>query len=317
MSALSHLANAALSMDVDPPRLQPYTLLRVKRKRNEEPMEGLVIESRARSKKKRGTVDLFSYAKTMEDSEWQAGVEQSLRDEVNRLNREAKEKAGQVVADDMVKASAEKAALAAPPSPKTLRAQRYTIVSQDEEQQARTRAPTAPPKVWASKDLEQASSAPDIKMYDAVPDDGSSQKPQSPMDSEIDKFIPLLDEYLKMNNIHAQDQAADKKEDGADDYVWDVFYRRTANPGDVPMHTNWATLSGLPPSSKDYDSASDSEEESDEADEDSNAEDWYANDYPEEEVTDEDDLSSDGYHETSEHEEIVRGRGSFDDDDGW
>ena len=53
------------------------------------------------------------------------------------------------------------------------------------------------PKVWSSKELEQASSAPDIKMYDAVPDDGSDQKPASPMDSEIDKFIPLLDEYLK------------------------------------------------------------------------------------------------------------------------
>lgn len=41
MSALQHLAEAALSMDVDPPQYQPYTLLRVKRKRNEEPMEGL------------------------------------------------------------------------------------------------------------------------------------------------------------------------------------------------------------------------------------------------------------------------------------
>ncbi|KAL1673430.1 hypothetical protein EV122DRAFT_222624 [Schizophyllum commune] len=310
--------NPALSMDVDPPQYQPYTLLRVKRKRNEEPMEGLVIESRARSKKKRGTVDLFSYAKTMEDSEWQEGVEQSLRDEVSRLNREAKEKAAQVAADATAKADAEKAALTAPPSPRTLRAQRYTIVAKDDEETpSRTRAPTSPPKVWSSKELEQQSSAPDIKMYDAVPDDGSGEKPASPMDSEIDKFIPLLDEYLKMNDIHTKDQAADKKEDGADDYVWDVFYRRTANPGDVPAHTNWATVTGLPPSSGDYDSASDSDEESDEADEDSNAEDWYANDYPEEEMTDEDDLSSDGYHETSEHEEIVRGRGSFDDDGDW
>ena len=120
-------------------------------------------------------------------------------------------------------------------------------------------------------------------MYDAVPDDGSDEKPGSPMDSEIDKFIPLLDEYLKsthpfspsslirtpdafpVNDIHTKDQAADKKEDGADDYVWDVFYRRTANPGDVPAHTNWATVTGLPPSSGDYDSGSDSDEESDEA----------------------------------------------------
>ena len=44
MSALQHLAEAALSMDVDPPQYQPYTLLRVKRKRNEEPMEGLGMQ---------------------------------------------------------------------------------------------------------------------------------------------------------------------------------------------------------------------------------------------------------------------------------
>ena len=124
----------------------------------------LVIESRARSKKKRGTVDLFSYAKTMEDSEWQEGVEQSLRvrvmhfssevmililallqDEVSRLNREAKEKAAQVAADATAKADVEKAALAAPPSPRTLRAQRYTIVAKDDEETpSRTRAPTSP-----------------------------------------------------------------------------------------------------------------------------------------------------------------------------
>ncbi|TRM61130.1 hypothetical protein BD626DRAFT_502823 [Schizophyllum amplum] len=322
MSALSQLANTALAMDVDPPERQPYTLLRVKRKRNEEPLEGLVIESRARKKKSRGTVDLFSFAKTMEDSDWNADVHQTLRDEVNRLNREAKEKEAREKEAREKAAEADAAAIAAqpavvsPPSPKVMRAQnqRYTVVPQEPEQ-PQTRAPMSPPKVWSSKELEQASLAPEVKMYDAVLDDGAGDKPASPMDAEIDKFIPMLDEYLKMNDIHTKDQAAAAAEDGANDYVWDVFYRRTANPDDIP--TNWATVTGLPPSTQDYDSASDSEE-SDEADEDSNAEDWYANDYPEEDVTDEDDLSSDGFHEHSEHEDIVRGRGEFDsDDDPW
>ena len=65
------------------------------------------------------------------------------QDEVSRLNREAKEKAAPVAAD--ATADAKKAALAAPPSPRTSRAQRYTIVAKDDEEPpSRTRAPTSP-----------------------------------------------------------------------------------------------------------------------------------------------------------------------------
>lgn len=67
---------------------QPYTILRIKRKRNEEPLEALgkfsfstgdwydpdaflVVESRIRKKKSKGGLDVFQFAETVEPNAWQ------------------------------------------------------------------------------------------------------------------------------------------------------------------------------------------------------------------------------------------------------
>ena len=64
----------------------PCTILRIKRKRNEEPLDALgmyslipelfmlmlcvVVESRVRRKKSRGGMDVFQFAQTVEDGAW-------------------------------------------------------------------------------------------------------------------------------------------------------------------------------------------------------------------------------------------------------
>lgn len=51
------------------------------------------------------------------------------------------------------------------------------------------------PKVISAKDLPPKALVPDFKMYDAVL---AADKPISPpVDSEMDKFLPMLNDYLK------------------------------------------------------------------------------------------------------------------------
>ncbi|KAJ3930954.1 MAG: hypothetical protein NXY57DRAFT_1009626, partial [Lentinula lateritia] len=50
---------------------QPYTFLRIKRKRNEEPLDALVVESGARRKKSKGGSGVFKFAKTIEEGVWE------------------------------------------------------------------------------------------------------------------------------------------------------------------------------------------------------------------------------------------------------
>lgn len=56
-------------MDIDPPaQPQAYTILRIKRKRTDEPLDALVVDSvpRARRRKIKGGFDVFQFAETIE-----------------------------------------------------------------------------------------------------------------------------------------------------------------------------------------------------------------------------------------------------------
>ncbi|CAA7261453.1 unnamed protein product [Cyclocybe aegerita] len=288
---------------------QPYTILRIKRKRNEEPLDALVVES-MRRKKSKGGIGVFQYAQTVEDDVWDnAQRQQDVQDKISRLARESAVKA-------------EWKAPAAPvsevaPSPATQTTRRYTIVESGEPEAATTRYPTAPPRVIPVKELEeQAACSRDFKMFDAVPTQGVPVV-QDEL-SEVDKFLPMLNDYLK---IHEMDTEKDssveplKKPSSqrnatlplTDDYVWDVFYHRPVTLSEWNEAAKVGTLTGLPASFDGYDSLSDSDEEVDEADEDSNAEEYYKNDYPDEE----DD--SDEWHEDSEYEGL-RARNDSDSD---
>ncbi|KAH9952941.1 hypothetical protein BC827DRAFT_1251438, partial [Russula dissimulans] len=48
---------------------QSYTILRIRRKRNENPVDALVIESTVR-RKKRGGPSIFQFAETVEPEAW-------------------------------------------------------------------------------------------------------------------------------------------------------------------------------------------------------------------------------------------------------
>ncbi|KAJ7164699.1 hypothetical protein C8R43DRAFT_988057, partial [Mycena crocata] len=289
-----------MNIDGGGPAAQSYTILRIKRKRNEEPLDALVVESRRR-KKSRGGVGVFQFAQTVEHDAWEDDKrKRDIEDQISRLARESASN----VTD--LKGPSPLSNRTSPSIPKDDPVRRYKIIAQDVEEEAPRRRPprpTSPPKVISAKDLPPKTKDTGFKLYDAIL---SADGAPAAADDEMDKFLPMLNEYLKLNDITASASAASSVADlppsvsSVDDYVWDVFYHRPATLTEWNEAANVGTLTGLPPSITDpYDSASDSEEE-DEADEDSNAEEYYKNDYPDEEDSSDDD--SDEFHEDSENE---------------
>ncbi|PIL35209.1 hypothetical protein GSI_02999 [Ganoderma sinense ZZ0214-1] len=328
-------------MDVDPPQAlqpqQPYAIVRIKRKRNEEPLDALVVDAAPSKKKYRGGINVFQYAGTVEQAEWNDEKQKKeLEKHLADLARESSQKTRQA-ATPAVPTTPSPSAVPQPPrstpaQPLPAHSQKrpapqapsrtYTIVQQDkpvEDPYARRRPANAPPKVWSTRELEAAKRAAQFKMYEAVPSTSTGKKAPVPteMDAEIDKFLPLLKDYLNVSDLTpppAKSIKGVKDTDGMDeDYVYDVFYHRPTTNKELydPTSSNIAKLTGLPPELSGLSGEDSSDEEySDEDDEDSNAEDWYTNDYPDEEESDREDEAdlSDEYHEHSEYDDEVPGR---------
>ncbi|KAJ8509122.1 hypothetical protein ONZ45_g8683 [Pleurotus djamor] len=273
---------------------QPYTILRIKRKRNEEPLDALVVETATPRKKSRGRMGMFQFAQTVEPKAWE--------DEAQRLVFQ--EELQRLAAESSVKALITKTTMpdsSTPPQARPSDSRRYTVVMAPEEPQRR-KLPTHPPVVVSHKDIASPA-PPKMKMYDAV----LATEPTE-VDPEMEKFLPMIQEYLKLHDINPADEVRDngRNTPDSDDYVWDVFYHRPATLSEWNnVAAKVATLTGLPPSDEWDDSDSD-DGVHDEADEDSNAEDNYKNDYPDEESSDDESDGSDCFHEDSDYEDIRR-----------
>ncbi|KAI0785160.1 hypothetical protein C8Q75DRAFT_776205 [Abortiporus biennis] len=280
---------------------QSYTILRIKRKRTDEPVDTLVIDSTPRRKKSKGGLNVFQFAERVEDNAW--NDEQQKKDLEARLT-------------SLAQSSSTKESLSSLGTTSSFSSQAFTpdpnlsfkIVPNESHKSVKgagSRIPTSPPKVISRKEWDEQQAK--IKMFDAIPSSASISQQDSSMDPEVEKFLPMLQEYLKMNDMDTSVPPTPPEPTKDDDYVWDVFYQRPTTFDalfDPNSTLNIGTVSGLPPDDT-LDSDSDSEYE-DEDDEDSNAEDFYKNDYPEEE--DASDMSeaedSDEFHESSDHEEI-------------
>ncbi|KAF8258930.1 hypothetical protein EI94DRAFT_1834689 [Lactarius quietus] len=287
-------------MEVDPTSPmgpQAYTILRIKRKRYEEPLDA----------KKRGGLDVFQFAETVEPEAW-GDRSKDLQDRISALEREQALKAGTQPVHD------------APLSKRPDISRQYKVVLEDSSP---IPDPASPPPV-----LGEDKGQLDYKLYDAV----LTSDATSSVDPEMEKFLPLLKEYLTIHDIkpstsRTSDSAGTLTPSGSrssapvavtapipippsddPDYVWDVFYHRAGLTNEYDAAANVATLTGLPNSLADpYASASESEEE-DEADEDSNAEEYYKNDYPDEESSE---------YDTSEGSDIFHDGPNDDDNNDW
>jgi len=320
---------------------KPYAILRIKRKRHEEPLDGLLVdpETVSRRKRSRGALNFFKFAATVEQDAWDD--EKQQKDLEARLADLARETAQNSVLATSVSAPAivEQTTQPAPP-PSTPHAKvddpsrRYVVLKREvpaSEPPAARRAHNAPPKIWSTKELEALRKLTGFTMYDAVPSSSTlstSTSTSSEMDPEVAKFLPLLRDYLRLDDsgmvtppgsmpvLPPSGSAQPTMDDS--DYVYDVFYQRPTTFQELYEPSismgNIGTLLDIPDELNLDDSDSDSEVY-DTDDEDSNAEDWYKNDYPDEE--DPSDFSdgsegSDVFHEHSDSDDIVNNDPSED-----
>ncbi|KAJ3576299.1 hypothetical protein NP233_g546 [Leucocoprinus birnbaumii] len=304
-------------MDVDASTApsQSYTILRIKRKRNEEPLDALVVERRIRRRKTRGGPSVFQYAQTVEDDVWKD--EKTQKDIQDRISRLAKENATKSpAAMPLAQAESTSDVPLSPTRSRKEQARRYTVVSPEEKETLANRSANSP-KVLASKDLTKHRPVPDFKMYDAILSEKESISASQP-DPEMDKFLPLLNDYLRIHDIpthtepntlatasHTKPGKGVTAADESDDYVWDVFYHRPASLSEWnAVAARTGTITGLPGSAFDSDDSDTDSEAEDEADEDSNAEEYYKNDYPDEE-SDSEPENSDEFHEDSDYDDMM------------
>jgi len=286
---------------------QGYTIVRIKRKRTDEPLDALVVESKARRKKTREGLDVFQFAETVEEVAWRdEQLRKDLQSRLSQLYSNTPETSTSQPDNARIlpQQNPQNPLLNQLPAP----SRRYKVRPLAEQEKPKSsRFMTSPPKVLSSKDLPPKDG---LKMYDAILDNSGMNEPA--LDPEMEKFLPMLQDYLRLNEIDApgivsrsttSSPGPTTSKGAQDDYVWDVFYRRPATLSEWNSVANVATLSGLPPVASDmYDSDTDESEPDDEADEDSNAEEYYKNDYPDEEESD-DSNSSDMFHENQEYDD--------------
>ncbi|TFK20591.1 hypothetical protein FA15DRAFT_673326 [Coprinopsis marcescibilis] len=287
-----------------------YTILRIKRRRDEEPLDALVVESGSRRKRGKGPGGMFQYAETVEDGVWKDETTQrEIQEKISRLAKESETKADWKASVPPV--PDRQSPLLSKQEPVAGVKRKYTIIEAEQDGPGQKAGPSSP--LATNPPTGEVKSANDFKMYDAIP----SAPPAEEVDPEMEKFQTLLNEFLSLNDvkpkptptaqpsssepIKSTGKATDTVVDAprSDDYVWDVFYHRPATLTEWNEVAKVGTVSGFPTDEADgYSSGSGSEEE-DEADEDSNDEGFYRNDYPD----DEDD--SDEWHDGSEYDDMM------------
>ncbi|EIM81721.1 uncharacterized protein STEHIDRAFT_142261 [Stereum hirsutum FP-91666 SS1] len=309
---------------------QPYTFVRIKRKRTDAPLDALLFGSDlsepSRKKKLRPGVNVFQFASTVEEASWDDSTQKDLQERIDALARQPVD-----APDKPIAPLPKRKRVTETPQPQ------YTIVAQPQEPASvsSSRRPIAPPKVLSAKELERAKS--NVKVYDAVLAPSTVVLP-TPVDPDFEVFNDLLQDYLQLNDITpvsaplTSDKvtATERKkkkaplpssrvpsptkaltarledQDPDPDYVWDVFFHRPGTLQDYANVGNVGTLTGLPASFGDPDESDAESEPEDEADEDSNDEGYYRNDYPDadtDEWSSNEGDGSDEWHEDSEVED--------------
>ncbi|ORX37152.1 hypothetical protein BD324DRAFT_428915 [Kockovaella imperatae] len=279
-----------------------YTVLRIKRKATEPPLSSLVIQSaiidprRKRRKdelvKSRG---IFRLADTVPDT-WQGQGSEGdvLRRRIKGLLESRQTNTSPQSPHPPQPLTPQTRPVGEPSKPRQVpnvpRTQ-YRIVPRAAQQEA-----GMPPRVLSNAELNAAA----LKLVDAEAVASSSQSNKAASEpntsnpdeeEEMAAFLPMLQEYLKLEGKSALDNPPSEPE--AEQYVYDLYYRDIrSSQSSTPLNlgqgdgVHIGALLGYQDDDGDSD-VSDSEPE-DEADEDSNDEDYYRNDYPEDEDGDED-----------------------------
>ncbi|KAJ1981441.1 hypothetical protein H4R34_002073 [Dimargaris verticillata] len=272
---------------------KPLTILRIKRKRTEEPLDALKVESginvddkRIKShstdteKKSPGTEAdmprLFRLAETVDiqtfDDQEQTKLLQAKIHRLANRHLSARFEKPENLPTGINEIIDQKKAKIASDKKSDARNARFRVVNRN-----RTPVINQSPEAIAAK-LKGASDGPSVSelfhLVDAVKDSqispSSLPRPGQPSSSATDSLIPMMEQYLSVDQT-------------SDDYVYDVYYVDTADDDEfdvIRAQKTYGSLLWTGVEDDNYEFVPTSESECDE--EDSNAEDYYAHDYPDE-----------------------------------
>ncbi|KAJ1970481.1 hypothetical protein H4R35_005840 [Dimargaris xerosporica] len=275
--------------DIQPVASKPLTILRIKRKRTEEPLDALKVESGINVDDKRiksqntdteekasAIPRLFRLAETVDIQAFNDQAKAKLlQAKIHRLaNRHhsarfEKPESLPTAASDIID---KKKVKIANDKKSDARNARFRVVNRN-----RTPIANQPPEAIAAK-LQDASHGPSVSelfhLVDAVKDSqllpSSLPRPVPHASSATDSLVPMMEQYLTVDQ-------------NPDDYVYDVYYVDTADDEEfdvIRARQPYGSLLWTGMEDDDYEFVPTSESECDE--EDSNAEDYYAHDYPDE-----------------------------------
>ncbi|ORZ02873.1 hypothetical protein BCR43DRAFT_482313 [Syncephalastrum racemosum] len=264
---------------------QQMNFVRIKRKRNEEPLEALLFqeglsdaghpnEKRSRKHDPLATSDsslsvnavalptIFRLVETVDEKSFTNVADvQKLKERLSRRSQIN-------VRPHTPETSEERKDRLAEQHQRNAKQARYRVIAQNRSKAEDGRnadGKTSEQEISQLLDMYEAVREEDIKQPKLFPGEECDDP-----DDIMCNFIPMVKEYLTLN---------EKTPMESDEYVYDVYYRDDSN-ANVSVHsTNVASLVWY--DDADYMNNNDEDSElGDNEDEDSNAEDYYQNDYP-------------------------------------
>ncbi|RHZ81410.1 hypothetical protein Glove_120g70 [Diversispora epigaea] len=298
-----------------------YTIIRLKRKRTEEPLDALVVQQlfgngtnhnhKKKKPKRKGSLlvnnklgkdevlederqqetslpFIFRFAETVDEISFiDSTKSRQLKDRIAKLiNRKEtiKRKEPDIKHNREKKISMFK---------ENVRKERYKVIDKNRQ---KSRAQLS----FSGETEEEEEVANELfKMYDAVKEDETTIKPNVIWENDLDSdimcnFIPMIKEYLTLQDKFDKEHKADNNNnnnnnnnetDSDDEYVYDVYYRDDSMILDDDNELrNISALTWFDENEIFSNELSSQEEYVYSDEEDSNAEDYYAHDYPDEEI---------------------------------
>ncbi|KAJ1647340.1 hypothetical protein J3B02_002559 [Coemansia erecta] len=266
------------------------TILRVKRKRGQEPLEALLVHQQQQQQSQRrkltptvSTNKLFELGQTLTQTEFDDQIKrQALQ---NRLSQLAQQQPADISEDAPMESVQPTSAT------RQLRfrvSSKKSQVQYEEQEEEPNRLGI--PQVVAAADI--ARKAKNVRILDAIRDEDQL---------DIDDLVPLVRSNLAMQHDDPE-------------FFYDFYFERKAPPSAIAAYAYAAGGMVFWTEDADDGDAYDVESECEDEEDDSNAEDYYANDYPDDPDTDSDGAAY--YYSSDERERMQSEARAYDYDNG-
>ncbi|KAJ2891405.1 hypothetical protein GGI21_005865, partial [Coemansia aciculifera] len=278
----------------------PITILRVKRKRGQEPLDALVIQQRLKRAHRNShlsrtaaaadedddggcaTPQLFALGETISETDFgdiqKRQALQARLAQLSALSSSKKDDADAMDIEEKEKDTSMYGAVARQTVQPQFRVQAKRQVPLDSTAAVGVGGIRGIPQVVAAADLRRQQQQQSITVFDAVTEEEPNRLPMlrdpyaeialgrplpTPSSSAVDALVPMVRDCMALDS-------------GGPEYVYDFYYARQAQASDSLLSMGAVTWLG-------DDDPDDSSSEEDGDDEDSNSEGYYANDYPDDE----------------------------------